>query len=592
MELTQQPMPMHLWPRLVAAWSRVGPWASGLLLLFLLDAPSSVRPDRWDVLAVRPCGDVLLLLTLAAWLRFRNWRSNTLKAGVTVWVVLLVAYRLDVAIFRTITRASPVLYDQIFMAKHLLVLIGDLWGPTLALSLLAVSAAIASMVLVVILACRSWLRLATTRPRQLFAVLGSAWLVVAIATAWQMTHRPAVLMRWVSVEVARNVRTSVALYRNVERGLDESVYASLREARLSSRPDVRMVLVESYGRLMFSHPSLRGDWQSRLGELEQALSASGYYMVSAFGTASVSGGRSWIADAALLTGVDVGYEGAFQQLIGRIAKQPTLVNVLSGLGYRTYTLAPSNRERLGLRRVNRYGFDQQVEFADLDYHGRSWGWGVVPDQYSLEFFQTRVLASTEQPLFAELHLVSSHAPWSELPSMVSDWRSLGAGSAVPGKVLADAQSASPRKAAERLAGRYVMERKTMYMGGANRVLLARYRDSIRYVFDALERHLVEHELPGLIILVGDHQPPLVSPEDASFATPIHILARDPALLDEFRRAGFVPGLRPSAASKAVLSHAGFFPLIVRSLVRCCGAPGSELPAWRPEGVSLFASPGR
>jgi hypothetical protein len=386
MESIDEPISSPGRGRLAETWSAAKPWLSGLLLLLLLDLPSSV------------------LLTLGLLLRRRKVGSRALTALAAVWVVLLALYRLDVAIFHSITRASPVLYDQLFMAKHLMVLVSDLWSPAMALGLAALVGGIVLAAFAVRAASRSWLSLANTR--RVNVALVCAWLVAGAMTAWQVSHRPSVLVRWVSIELARNVRKSAALYDAVEQRLGTSTYEPLRKVELRSRPDVRLILVESYGRLMFSHPGLRRVWSPRAQELEQSLGAAGYSMVSAYGTASVSGGRSWIAAATLLTGIDIRYEGVFQHMLGKLAEQPTLVSVLSGMGYRTHALAPSNRERLGLHSANLYGYHEQVEFAHLDYHGAPWGWGLVPDQYSLEYFQTRVLARASGPIFADMRLVS------------------------------------------------------------------------------------------------------------------------------------------------------------------------------------------
>ena len=53
--------------------------------------------------------------------------------------------------------------------------------------------------------------------------------------------------------------------------------------------------------------------------------------------------------------------------------------------------------------------------------------------------------------------------------------------------------------------------------------------------------------PALIIVVGDHQPPVfISGEGAGADVPIHIISGDPRLLEPFLAAGFAPGMRPAA----------------------------------------------
>ncbi|MFD0390045.1 hypothetical protein ACFQ4K_23275 [Tistrella bauzanensis] len=51
---------------------------------------------------------------------------------------------------------------------------------------------------------------------------------------------------------------------------------------------------------------------------------------------------------------------------------------------------------------------------------------------------------------------------------------------------------------------------------------------------------------ALLIVVGDHQPPLVTPAGAPRSVPIHVISRDRSLIRAFMAEGMTPGLMLAA----------------------------------------------
>jgi hypothetical protein len=113
---------------------------------------------------------------------------------------------------------------------------------------------------------------------------------------------------------------------------------------------------------------------------------------------------------------------------------------------------------------------------------------------------------------------------------------------------------------------------------------ARYTAAILYEFDVLEQHLASVDRDAIVIAFGDHQPPFVAAQTQSFDTPVHVLARDPKLLEELREHGFRDGLRLEAGAAIATTHEALYSLLVRTLARCC-AQVNALPAYR-EGIAL------
>ncbi|HEX5657090.1 MAG TPA: sulfatase-like hydrolase/transferase, partial [Polyangiales bacterium] len=204
--------------------------------------------------------------------------------------------------------------------------------------------------------------------------------------------------------------------------------------------------------------------------------------------------------------------------------------------------------------VNRWGFDEVIAHAQLDYRGAPIGWGIVPDQFSLEFAQ-RALLQREGPLFFDFHMVSSHAPWKDVPQLDAQVREVAAEQRLPqfsgtnaGKALANLERY------ERTDGR------DLWMGALDASLRRGYQATVSYDLRLIARYLAERERDALVIVMGDHQPPVLSRDDQSFDVPVHVLSRSAARLATLR--GFTPGLWLEPAAPAALHQADLWPALV------------------------------
>jgi hypothetical protein len=151
----------------------------------------------------------------------------------------------------------------------------------------------------------------------------------------------------------------------------------------------------------------------------------------------------------------------------------------------------------------------------------------MPDQYSLLAMQRRELAGRHRrPLFTEVDLISSHTPWTRIPSLIP-WNQVGDGS---------------------IFGRIGPEEATQgaILGDAERARSA-YGHSIEYSMSTLlsfVRHYGDDKL--VLVLLGDHQPStLVSGQDAGHDVPISIIAHDPKVMDRIAGWGWQDGMLPS-----------------------------------------------
>ncbi len=573
------------------------PWVTLLALNVLFIAPGVALqvPDR-PLALLAPSGDLLLLVAVCV-LSLR-WRHGLwLRRGAAVIGVVLWIYLWDELIARSIIYQSPPLYDQAFLLRHFAVLIFDMWSWKVGLGLLGIVVVIVLLVLLGRVLVRTSVQGIHARPRRSQLVgAGVLAAVVVLGSAidgMRRTPRYERLVHWTTPALRINAAASIRMYRALQRGITASPYAGYaQQVPLRRRPDIHLLLVESYGRLLISDPEAGPAWRAQVEGLEVRLRDDGWHMVSAFSRAPISGGRSWLAEGTLLTGIFVRFEAVFQHLVADISQTPNLVAYLDTQGYETVLLAPKVRPRPGVESVNRYNYDQQIGALDLEYTGPRFGWGVIPDQYSLGFAQENVVSKIDGPMFLNFHMVSSHAPWQMIPELQDDWRSLNEVEAPPEAETQDPLATPQQEFLARMRRYQRSKPKYMWMGHADALKIDAYSASIRYDLELLTRYLEGLDRDAIVIIMGDHQPPLLSREDSSFDVPMHILARDPALLEEFRDQGFVDGLAINSGRGPLLAHEGLFSMTVRALARCCAEPGTELVPYLPAGAPGIDDQGR
>jgi hypothetical protein len=369
--------------------------------------------------------------------------------------------------------------------------------------------------------------------------------------------------------VVRNVMASFTLNRRTARrqqGPADSTYAKYTDLHWSNPPSLYLVIFESYGAVLTSPGPARASYAQLVAGMSDTLRASGWHAASTYSAAPVFGGLSWLSVASILLGTPVKHQPTYETLRPTLPHYPHLVRLLDEQGYTTATLQPPVRSRPGLSVGNPYRFGRTFYLADLDYRGPDYGWGIVPDQYSLAVAHDRFVEQTERPFFLMFEAVDSHAPWKRPPPPLLENPTAPNRYSTERRARREADSAGPRSSRDHLLRH------------------------IRYDWRVLAGYL-QTKAPrnSLVVVLGDHQPSFA--EEASAAVPLHVLSRDEALVRRFGEYGFVPGLRPTPAADT-LRHAGLYSLLVRTITAhdraAAGRSARPLPPYRPAGVERTA----
>ncbi|WP_105422239.1 sulfatase-like hydrolase/transferase [Neorhizobium sp. T25_27] len=284
--------------------------------------------------------------------------------------------------------------------------------------------------------------------------------------------------------------------------------------------DVVLIFIESYGRSAIEDSRYAARVGSRLTSVEKEIEAVGLQARSGWLTSPTVGGISWLAHGTLLSGLWVDNQGRYDRMI--TSERTSLNNLFRSSGWRTTAVMPAIT--LDWPEAGYFGYDSIHAAAGLGYRGKPFNWVTMPDQFTLEAFERLERPVGHKPVMAEMALISSHAPWTPLPSLIP-WDKVGDGAVFN----AQAESGDP---------------PSVVWADPNRVR-AQYLTSIDYTLETLGSYMARYGKNTLFILLGDHQPAsIVTGEGALRDVPMHIVSGNPDLLKRLDGWNWQKGMIP------------------------------------------------
>jgi hypothetical protein len=553
-------LPLHQWPARLLLWRE--------------------NPDIW-----RLNSELILFLALwhvtGHWLRQRPALRRAAAALLLLLYLFTWLYYLYESSVIALWQLEPNFYSQWQLGRDSLPLLREALRVTPAL---AVGAALA--VVAFCLLCGGLLR-ATLRQapgigrfsRRALALLALI-AAIQIAIPHPSAAAPERVVSSVTRKTAANIGRSARLRHDIL-AFHQALAASSRDYThytLTEPPDIYLIFVESYGALMATRSPFRERWPAISDRLEQQLSAAGWHSATTLSDAPTWGGGSWLSYSSTLLGLRIETHPEYLALqeTFREERYPDLAWWLQKQGY-DYTFFSSITTRMPHEREEAdrafFGMDRWLQFADFGYDGPLYGWGPAPpDQYVLHALRELVPpdpAGTPR-LFVGI-TQNSHYPWDPHPERVADWRSLN-------------NPALPDPPPDR--------RATVYSELKQR----NYLRAIEYQMEVLAEWILETPSAenALYVLVGDHQPQQISSRRDGFATPVHIISRDAALIAPFLAHDFTPGLAFTAqagqAPTPAWRHEGLYSLLVHALVSRYSPAWQTAPPVQPHGLTLADIP--
>ncbi|MCS5720206.1 CDP-alcohol phosphatidyltransferase [Herbiconiux sp. CPCC 205763] len=373
------------------------------------------------------------------------------------------------------------------------------------------------------------IRAGRTRSTTVASTVAIVWIVTALLGARLVPGQPTAASASVGAITAATSRAAEGLsaLADLPREIATDPYRDTPSSELLTAlrgKDVIFAFIESYGQVALQNSSLSGGIHQVLRDGEAQLTADGYSSQSAFLTSPTFGGISWFAHSTLQTGLWIDKQSIYDAVMQ--SDRFALSEAFSSAGWRTVSDSPSNTQPWPYG-TSFYGYDALYDADNVGYHGPTFGYAQIPDQYTWKFFADHELAAPHQPVMAEIDLVSSHTPWAPLPQLVP-WSEAG-DSAVYIPQAAEGKPAS------------------VVWQDPEQVRQA-YAESIQYSLGAMFSFLHNSNDPDLVLVVlGDHQPaPIVSGQDASRDVPISIISKDPTVFQSIEGWQWHDGMLPAS----------------------------------------------
>lgn len=510
----------------------VAPWRlvlATVILDLVLIQPNHPAALTWGALRFFPLElPVIIAALLALPPRASLWPRRLLAAALTVIIVLKIA---DFASFTAFNRGFNPVVDIGLVRSAWELGSGALGAPLAGAALAGALILLGLTAWALVWAMRQWAAV-TPAPawRAGFAVAALATGAVALADmrGWPLPFDPPG-----AAFTARVGQDRALGYGRTLRDLREFRTAATGDPYLAAPPDlarlggrdVILAFVESYGRASIDNPLYAPTHVGTLRALEAQLPA-GAAILSGWLTAPMVGGQSWLAHSSVASGLWISDQTRYRTFLA--SGRRTLYHMARAAGYRTVAVMPAITRDWPEGAA--MGFDRILVAADLGYRGEPFNWVTMPDQFTLTAFDRLVRHdpgdAPQPPLFAQIALISSHAPWVPVPDMLP-WAAIGDGTEFNEVAL----SGDPPDVVWRDRDR----------------VRDQYRLAIDYALQAITGYVAQQsdEMP-LFIILGDHQSAQFVAQSDSFDVPIHLIG--PAeVIAAFEPWGWTAGMIPDPA---------------------------------------------
>jgi len=501
---------------------------AALVLWLVLIQPNHPAAMTWGAFGLFPLELPVILLGLMA----LGGRAAAVVRVVLVGALVLIALlkAADFGMFTAMGRGFNPVADLPLIEAAVRLMTGAMGGVMTVAAVLGAVLALALVTALLWWATGVWARVRLARPLAgLSGVVAGLAAVVALAEIGQAMGRwglpidppGAAFTARVGAERLVQARATIAELRAFAVAARNDPFIGAEGLLDAIDRDVLIIFVESYGRTSLDTPLYADLHRATLAAGAARLGDLGLATRSGFVSSPTRGGQSWLAHATFANGLWIDDQTRYRAAL--VSGRETLFHLAARSGFRTAAVMP--QITLAWPEADFMGFDAVFAAADLGYAGQPFNWVTMPDQFTLGALD-RLLrdGGHDRPLFAQIALSSSHAPWVPVPELVG-WDDMGDGR------IFDTMAASG-------------DPPDVVWRDRDRVR-AQYRLSIDYALRTVIGYAARHAGdPPLIFVVGDHQAAGFVALDERPDVPVHVIG-PAALVDRVSGWGWDRGLIPA-----------------------------------------------
>ncbi|MFK7782317.1 hypothetical protein [Psychroserpens sp.] len=362
--------------------------------------------------------------------------------------------------------------------------------------------------------------------------------------------------------VKLNLKKCSTLKKSLKTLKNDFPYDYVKTIKLKKKPNIIFMFLESYGSFAFSEPEHNREFRQKLDDIYKSLQTNDYHVASTLSESPVSSGGSWLSHSSILFGTKVRDIAAHEVIFSHtdyVSNLESLPKYFETHGYNTAmttTLSYDQNEVDWQKVTNAYPFEKLMLYNDFNYKGKTVPiFGdrfTIPDEYTLNFaYQSLV---DKSPFLLSVSTINSHYNYISPIAPLNHW------------------------------GDYNSTDFSL-TDGLKKNNIKNYFTAINYQIDYIHNFLLNNKLDDTItVLIGDHQPPFITPSAIDKATPIHIITKNNDFVKAFKRFNFSEGLVPSQQTQ---KHESFFSKFLYALNDAYGVDKNlELPIFE-DGIHLY-----
>jgi len=360
-----------------------------------------------------------------------------------------------------------------------------------------------------------------------------------------------------------NIKKCVDLNRSLKSLNMSQPYKYAQKIDLKEKPNIILIFLESYGSFTFTNEEHGNKLKKKFEDLNRSLRESNWSSMSCLSESPVASGGSWLSHTSVLFGAKVKDIAAHELIFGATnfpEELESLPKFLSFQGYKTKlgsSVSHDTNEVNWSKLKNSYPFDDIMLIDRFNYTGKkvsTYGYRyTLPDEYTFNYAFNSI--QNESPYFLCMSTTNSHYNFISPLETLENWEDYNT-------------------------------KDFELTDGLKKNNLKNYFTAINYQFEYVHNFLVnENPDNTIVVLIGDHQPPLIIPVHADKATPVHVISKNKDFLSAFKEFNFTEGLIPEANINA--KHESFFSKFLYALNKVYGSDKNiETPIFE-EGINLY-----
>ena len=368
----------------------------------------------------------------------------------------------------------------------------------------------------------------------------------------------------------------VEIYKNIQRSITNSKIAKARlgakvlERRrvedfelIEQPPNLHIIFIESYGSFYYLNEAKKALADKAYKQFQNSLSQKQWQSVSNFSESPTLGGQSWLTYSTFLYGIKIKNNTYFENFLHDtdFSQSDSLLKIFRDHGYYNFNLnpiKPIKQIQVPYEQMRTfYCIDEWILNESLNFKGDTYGFGKSPpDQYSLNFAMEKISLQEKKPYTFFYLTQSSHTPFIS-PAMVQDWESLSSSDG----------------------------RQHYHEGFLKQPATEDYYIAIKYQLDVLQEVILKWGRDNdIFLLMGDHQPPVLSNYDKyGLYTPVHIISKKESFLRGFQEYGFE---RDIMQCRQFVKHESMYSIFLREFIKNYSKSYTKLPPYEPDGLQL------